>query len=374
MSNCAEVIIIGGGIIGSATAYYLAKKGCSVIVLEKSASIGNGGSSRNGGGVRQSGRDKREIPLARHGIEQLWPSLGEELGVNVEYHRDGNLRLGKTEAHRQILNKLADNANSCGVDVKMVSAEEVRQINPFLSDEVLCASWCPTDGHANPLTATLGFYKRAMDLGVRFITAANVLAIQKVKGRATQVVTEMGTYSGQAVLLTAGLGSKRIAGTVGIHLPMRPELHEALVTEAFPPLFWQMLGTAEGDFYGHQTEHGSFVIGAASGYEGFAQNGDAQASSGFAAPIICRKILDTIPRLKKAKIVRTWAGWLDMSADGVPVLGSVEEVPGLYLACMFTGHGFGIAPAVGNQMAQLIVDGASSIDLSALHYSRFLEQ
>ncbi len=370
MSNCAEVIIIGGGIIGNAAAYYLAKMGCSCIVLERGESIGTGGSSRNGGGVRQSGRDKREIPLARHGIEGLWPGLSEELGVDVEYHRDGNLRLGKTEAHREILNNLAENAAGCGVDVKMISGEEARQVNPHLSGEVLCASWCPTDGHANPLTATLGFYKRAMDLGVRFVTGANVLAIQKVKGRASQVVTENGVYSGQSVLLAAGLGSKKIAKTVGIRLPMRPELHEALVTEAFPPLFWQMLGTAEGDFYGHQTEHGSFVIGAASGYEGFAQSGE-QASTGFAGPIICRKILSYIPRLQKAKIVRTWAGWLDMSADGVPVLGGVEEVPGLYLACMFTGHGFGIAPAVGDQMAKLIVEGRSTVDISALHYNRF---
>ena len=103
MSNCAEVIIIGGGVIGCATAYYLAKAGTSVIVLEGSDHIGNGGSSRNGGGVRQSGRDPRELPLAMYGIRNLWPHLSEELETDCEYHQDGNLRLGKTEKHREIL-------------------------------------------------------------------------------------------------------------------------------------------------------------------------------------------------------------------------------------------------------------------------------
>ena len=108
MKNNAEVVIIGGGIIGCATAYYLAKEGVSVIVLEKSDHIGNGGSSRNGGGVRQSGRDPRELPLAMYAVEHMWPTLSEELGVDVEYHKEGNLRLGKTAKHKEILQGLTD--------------------------------------------------------------------------------------------------------------------------------------------------------------------------------------------------------------------------------------------------------------------------
>jgi len=144
MRNCAETVIIGGGIIGCATAYYLAKQGVSVIVLEGSDHIGNGGSSRNGGGVRQSGRDVRELPLVMYGIKNLWPHLSEELEVDCEYHQDGNLRLGKNEKHREILTKLADNARKVGLDVRMIDGDEVRQINPYLSREVTVASWCPT--------------------------------------------------------------------------------------------------------------------------------------------------------------------------------------------------------------------------------------
>ena len=371
MSNCAEVIIIGGGVIGCATAYYLAKAGTSVIVLEGSDHIGNGGSSRNGGGVRQSGRDPRELPLAMYGIRNLWPHLSEELETDCEYHQDGNLRLGKTEKHREILEGLADRARACGLDVRMIDGDEVRRINPYLSHEVTVASWCPTDGHANPLTTTLGFYKMARRLGARFITGEPVQELRTVKGKIRKVVTPNNVYEGEQVLVAAGLHSREILGTVGIDVPMDSSLLEALVTEAEGPMFDQMLGTADADFYGHQTRHGSFVFGGSSGLEPFYKDNGTPVTSSRTAPCICRGIMKYFPDLADAKIVRTWAGWSDRSADGVPVLGAVDEIPGLYAACAFTGHGFGISPAVGDQLAKLIRTGSTDVDLSPLRYDRF---
>lgn len=371
MSNCAEVIIIGGGVIGCATAYYLAKEGTSVIVLEGSDHIGNGGSSRNGGGVRQSGRDPRELPLAMYGIRTLWPHLSEELETDCEYHQDGNLRLGKTEKHREILEGLADRARACGLDVRMIDGDEVRRINPHLSHEVTVASWCPTDGHANPLTTTLGFYKMARRLGARFITGEPVTELRTVKGKIRKVITPDNVYEGEQVLVAAGLHSREILGTVGIDVPMDGSLLEALVTEAEPPMFDQMLGTADADFYGHQTKHGSFVFGGSSGLEPFYKDNGTPVTSSRTAPCICRGIMKYFPDLADAKIVRTWAGWSDRSADGVPVLGAVDEIPGLYAACAFTGHGFGISPAVGDQLAKLIRTGSTDVDLSPLRYDRF---
>lgn len=371
MSNCAEVIIIGGGVIGCATAYYLAKEGTSVIVLEGSDHIGNGGSSRNGGGVRQSGRDPRELPLAMYGIRTLWPHLSEELETDCEYHQDGNLRLGKTEKHREILEGLADRARACGLDVRMIDGDEVRRINPHLSHEVTVASWCPTDGHANPLTTTLGFYKMARRLGARFITGEPVTELRTVKGKIRKVITPNNVYEGEQVLVAAGLHSREILGTVGIDVPMDGSLLEALVTEAEAPMFDQMLGTADADFYGHQTKHGSFVFGGSSGLEPFYKDNGTPVTSSRTAPCICRSIMKYFPELADAKIVRTWAGWSDRSADGVPVLGAVDEIPGLYAACAFTGHGFGISPAVGDQLAKLIRTGSTDVDLSPLRYDRF---
>ncbi|MBE5910342.1 NAD(P)/FAD-dependent oxidoreductase [Pseudobutyrivibrio sp.] len=371
MKKTAEVIIIGGGIIGCATAYYLAKLGRNVIVLEGSDHIGNGGSSRNGGGVRQSGRDVRELPLVMYGIKNLWPTLSEELEVDCEYHQDGNLRLGKTEKHRDILTKLANNARGVGLDVRMIDGDEVRQINPYLSDEVICASWCPTDGHANPLTTTLGYYKMARRMGVTFISGEPVRGLAVVRGKIRKVITPNNVYEGENVLVAAGLDSRDILTSVGIDIPMTNSLLECLVTEAQPHMFDQMLGTAEADFYGHQTKHGSFVFGGSSGLERYNKDNGMVSNSSKTAPCICRGIMKYFPDLANAKIVRTWAGWMDASSDGVPSIGKVDEIPGLYVACAFNGHGFGIAPAVGEQLAKLITTGVTDVSLDELRYDRY---
>ena len=193
MKKTADVIIIGGGVVGCAAAYYLAKKGVKdVVVLEASKSIGHGGSSRNGGGVRQSGRDVRELPYAIYAVQNMWPTLSEELGMDVEYYQKGNLRLGKTEAHLKKLNTLASNANKAGVKVHMVDGKEVKELCPYLSEEIIGASWCPTDGHANPLLTTLAYYRRALDMGVRFYTDAEVKELKKVKGKVRRVILKGG--------------------------------------------------------------------------------------------------------------------------------------------------------------------------------------
>lgn len=368
--NTADVIIIGGGVIGCASAYYLSKKGISCIVLEKNG-IGHGGSSRNGGGVRQSARDPREIPIAMFGVKNLWPTLSEELGVDVEYYKKGNLRLGKTPEHLKTLGSLTQGGVNAGLDVKMITGDEARAICPYMSEEVIGASWCPTDGHANPMMTTLAFYKRARELGARFITGEAVLAIEKIKGKARRVRTTENTYEADTIILASGYESREIAHTVGIDIPMKKVLLEALVTEAQPKLFEQMLGTAEADFYGHQSKHGSFVFGGTSGLEDYTTDPNRSVTTSYTAPSVCRGIIKYFPMLKSAKIVRTWAGWIDECADKVPVISRVEEVPGLILACGFTGHGFGISPAVGTLLSELAAGEETSVDLSALRYNRF---
>lgn len=370
-ARTADVVVVGAGIIGCATAYYLAKKGTSVIVLEAQDTIGNGGSTRNGGGVRQSGRDPRELPLAMYAVKNLWPTLSEELGSDVEYCQGGNLRLGKTERHLEILRGLRDKAVAQGLDMRMISGDEVREINPYLSDEVIGASWCPTDGHANPLKATYAYYIAARRLGVRFYSGMPVKELRKVKGAVRQIICPEATFEADRVIVAAGYASRAILASVGIDIPMSNVLIEALVTEMEPQMFPQMLGTADADFYGHQTKHGSFVFGGDSGFETVNKDNGHDATSSITAPAICRGILRYIPKLADAKIVRTWGGYEDVSIDGVPVLGAVDEVPGLICACAFTGHGFGIAPVVGTLLAECARDETPTLDLSAFRYDRF---
>ena len=374
MNNTADVIVIGGGVVGCATAYYLAKKGVkNVIVLEADKSIGHGGSSRNGGGVRQSGRDVRELPYAIYAVQNMWPHLSEELGVDVEYYQRGNLRLGKTETHLEKLEKLASNARSLGLDMNVVDGKTVKEICPYLSDDIIGASWCPTDGHANPMMTTLAYYKRSTEMGVRYFTEAKVKELRKIKGKVRKVVLESGEiFEAETVIVAAGYESRYITRSVGIDVPMTRYFEEALVTEMQPHMFDIMLGTADADFYGHQAQHGSFVFGSESGLEEATDMSpnDLKTNS-LTVSAGCRAIMGYIPLLADAKIVRTWGGWLDNCYDGVPVISKVDEVPGLIIACGFTGHGFGTAPSVGLMLSQMVVGEDTVVDISALRYDRF---
>ena len=376
VTDKAQVVIVGSGVIGNAAAYYMAKRGASVIVLEGSEIIGNGGSSRNGGGVRQSARDPRELPLAMYAAEHLWEGLSDELGMDVEYFKKGNLRLGKGDAHRKILQGLCDRCTAQGLDVRMLDGDEVREINPYLSEEVTCASWCPTDGHANPLRTTLAYYRAARQLGARFYTKEQAVELVMEKGRLRYVRTACGdVFEGETILVAAGYASRKLLHTVGIDIPMNRVLLEAIVTEAEPPMFEQMLGTAPADFYGHQTPHGSFVFGGHTGMEPFfgeyaGQN--TNFSQAISAPTAARAILNFFPRLQNTKLVRTWAGEMDECADKVPVIDRCGAVDGLTIACGFTGHGFGIAPIVGILLSELALDGkASTLSTEAFRWDRF---
>lgn len=378
MKTTADVIIIGGGIVGCASAYYLKKKGVKdIIVLEGSPSIGHGASSRNGGGVRQSGRDPRELGLAMTAVQKFWPTLSEELGRDVEYTQKGNLRLGKTEAHIKKLTALKESCEAGGLKLDMISGDEVRKIAPCMSEDVIGASFCPTDGHANPLVATLAYYMKDLELGVRFFTEAFVDHLEKVHDKVRKVILKDGTvFEAGDVILAAGYDSRRIMNSVGLDVPMTSLVDCALVTEMEPEMFPQMLGTAAADFYGHQTRHGSFVFGAESGLEEYMEvkdPNDQRQQNAATLGASCRAIESWIPALAKAKIVRSWTGILDCTKDGVCVLGRPKEADGLILACGFNGHGFGTAPAVGYIMAQTVVGEKPITDIEPLRYERFYE-
>ena len=354
----------------------MAKRGASVIVLEGSEIIGNGGSSRNGGGVRQSARDPRELPLAMYAVEHMWPTLSEELDMDVEYFKKGNLRLGIGEKHRAILQGLCDRCTAQGLDVRMLDGDDVRAINPYLSEEVTCASWCPTDGHANPLKATRAYYRAARRLGARFYTKEQAVELVMERGKLRYVKTACGdVFEGETILVAARYSSRELLHTVGIDIPMNKALLECIVTEAEPPMFEQMLGAATADFYGHQTPHGSFVFGGHTGMEpyfGTYANEDYSRSQAISAPTAARAILQFFPRLKNTKLVRTWGGSMDECADKVPVIDRCDEVDGLAIACGFTGHGFGIGPITGLLLSELVLDGkTSTLPIDAFRYNRF---
>ena len=373
MTNCADVIVIGSGIVGSAAAYELAKRGVNVLVLEKYTNIGDGASSRNGAGVRLGGRVSPEAELAAKAIYDIWPTLGEELDADLEYTCAGSLTLAHSETQIASLEVKLKKDQKVGAPSRMIDGKEAREICPYLSEYVEKAVWSEKDGHANPMVTTLAYYRAARRLGVHYITGENVVALEKVRGRVRKVITEMGnTYEADRVILAAGFNSRRIAKTVGLWIPFLKRVDECMITEVQPPMFQTRLSCADGNFYGSQTRHGSFIFGGNTNLERFEEcYDDKPINTNKQTSDKCRAIAKFIPALKDVKVVRHWAGWLDSMVDKLPIIQEIPEVPGLILACGFSGHGFAIGPAVGKVIAEIVLDEPTCVDVSALNYDRF---
>ena len=373
MTNTADVIVIGSGIIGSSTAYELSKRGKKVIVLEKYSNVGDGASSRNGAGVRLSGRVAPESWLASKAIKDIWPTLHEELDADLEYHKPGSLVLAHSEAQIKACMGTIEKNNLADVESRLIDGKEAREICPYLSDYVEKAVWCAEDGYANPMRTTLAYYRAARKLGVRYITGENVVSLEKFRGRVRRVVTEAGNvYEGEQVVLAAGFNSRRIAKTVGIWIPFLKRVDECLITEIQPAMFDTRISCADGNFYGHQTRHGSFIFGGNTNLERYEEcYDDKPMNTNKQTSDKGRIIGQFVPALKDVKVVRHWAGWLDSMVDRLPIIQEMDEVPGLILACGFSGHGFAIGPAVGVVVSQIAMGEAPSVDISSLNYDRF---
>lgn len=372
--NTADVIIVGGGVIGNASAYYLAKKGKSVLLLERHE-IGDGGSSRNGGGVRQSARDDRELPLAMYGVQHIWPTLSEELGVDTEYMQAGNIKFAKTKEHWDYYEGVIEKNRAGGLDIEMLDQQQTRELCPFAAEDVIGACYCRSDGHANPLTTTLGFYKRGRELGVRHITGDMAVEVLTKRGRAMGVKTEEGKcYYAEKIIIAAGYESRDLLNPLGIDIPMRHKLIECMIVEMQPKLVPMMITLPEEHTwgYGHQTKHGSFVFGGSGFIDNFLRPDEQRVTQMTTIPRVARWLSEYLPVLDDAKVLRAWSGWEDITPDSCCVISNVEEIPGLILGCGFSGHGFGISPVVGLTLSELACDEKTTVDVSRLRYDRFI--
>lgn len=356
--------------MGCSAAYYLAKRGVKVTVLE-AKEVAAGASGANGSGARENCRKPEERSLAKLALRQLWPNMSDELGQDIQFVRKGNLTMGKTDEHEKILRDLVEENVAAGVNMRMVYGKDVFEIHPGAAPDVICGAFAPDDGHANPMRTTLSFYMRAKQLGARFIMGERVIGLKKYQGRIRQVIAEHGVYEADCVILCANLNSRDIMRTVGIDVPMLAINTEACITEPLPKLTDSVFSGCGWFFYGSQQANGAFIFGGDSSYELYDANYKLPMTLSFSAPRINRFLLDFVPALKGVKIIRTWSALLDMSWDGLPTISYVEEVPGLILACGFTGHGFGIGPAVGYTLAEMAVGEETTADISGLRYDRF---
>jgi sarcosine oxidase subunit beta len=368
MPEKADAVIIGGGVMGCAIAYNLAGEGLKPVVIERS-DIGGEASGSNGGGVRQSARNLKEMPLAIESI-QIYGQLHEELGMDVEYVREGNLRLCTSGEELENMRQSVENQKGVGLELTMLDRKQVLDINPYIGEKVVGASFCPTDGHVNPFLVTYGFFKKAKDLGARFFTHEEVKDIRLKKSKVSGVVTDKQIFDTDLVVNAAGVAGRKVANMVGLDLPLRPVFSEALITEPYPPLFKQMIGQARGLFYGRQTAHGSFFWGGFVGTEQFIHR-EGKPLFHFIGPAISEMVIDYFPVLKNLNVIRMWSGLIAQMSDALPVLGFTEEIPGFVFATGFSGHGFGLAPVIGRLICELIMDCQPSIPISDFCYGRF---
>ncbi|HBI55564.1 MAG TPA: FAD-dependent oxidoreductase [Firmicutes bacterium] len=368
--NTAEVVIIGGGISGCATAYYLAKLGVTDIVVIEKDFLASGSTGRCGAGVRQQWGLKMNVLLSKESIK-AYETLNEELdtGLDIEFKQEGYLMLAYTEKMVEQYKKNVALQKALGIEVELITSEEAKEIVPYLNTEgLLAATFCPTDGHINPFITTNSYAEAARRLGVRILTFTEVTGIDVEKGRVVAVETTKGKIFTNKVLNAAGGYSREVAAMAGVKLPTHPERHQILVTEAVAPVQGPMVISLHHGIYCQQAPHGSFIMGFGDPNE---LKEHVITSTWHFLEEMAAKILPLLPPLAELRVVRQWAGLYNMSPDAQPILGEVPQLQGFYNAVGFSGHGFMLGPVTGRLMAELISGRQPHMDISPLSLERF---
>ena len=365
----ADVVVVGGGIVGGASAYYLAKRGVRVVLMEKGV-VGGEASGRNGGGVRQQCRDRRERGLAMASVK-LWEGIQAELGFDMEYAQDGNIRMATNDARMDALRAEGEEELADGLAVEIWDRETLRKRAPYLGDVFIGAKYCATDGIANPILSSRAFGWAAKRIGVTILDHTEAVEVRMDGG---QVSGGLGRDAGGEIRVEApmvihagGPWSPHLSKTLGITLPIVPKRATVVVTQRVPFLFKEFVSSHDLNFYARPAKAGQIHVG---GIDVPAETFDKSATVEILAKI-AQGVALGIPALKGASFLRMWSGTLAMTPDKVPVIGPVPGVEGYLLAAGFSGHGFCLGPIAGKLMSEMVLDGGASMDLGAFGVGRF---
>ena len=369
----ADFVIIGAGINGCSAAYRLAAEGLRVIVVERYAPAAMA-SGWTLAGVRQSGRDLAEMPLAL-GAVAIWPGLAEELGAPTGYCQEGNLRLARNQDEVDHIRGMVDEQRQAGLELGFLSSnEDVRAVAPALARSILAASHCPTDGHADPVASVNAFRLAAERNGAVFRLGAQALSIETSRGHVTGVATERGRIGCSGCIVAAGVHSNALLEPLGLGIPMQINMTTIVQSEPLPPLLKQVLGVATAEFAARQQIDGRLrVSGGSRRWHGVMTEGgspDVRPPAEAIAKTI-EKTAGSLPALRDARIARFWAGLIDQTPDGLPVIERAPEVDGLVIAAGFSGHGFGIAPMTSLVVRDLALGEAPRLSLEEFQRARF---
>jgi sarcosine oxidase subunit beta len=372
----ADVIIIGGGIVGSSIAYHLVAAGCSsVLVLERESAQGKGSTGKSMGGVRAQFSTPVNIQMSMYSIP-FYASFEERLGHPCDYRPQGYLFCATNEKHLAYLRTNYEKQVAMGLkNVRLVSGDEIRNMFPLLrGDDIVGGSFCSTDGFVDPYSAMIGLMTWASEHGAKVCKNTAVTGITRQQDGSFLLTTTKESFAARAVVNCAGAWAATVAGMLGVALPVEPLRRMLVPTEPF-------------DGFPHSAP---MIIDMSTGFHfrpealGFLMAwNDPEETPGFKTdfvPEFVEKILlhaaDRVPVFENVAVnpKRAWAGLYEMTPDHHPILGEVPEVPGFFCANGFSGHGVMHAPATGKILSDLILTGNTElIDAKLLDLARFRE-
>ncbi len=370
MSPVFDVIIIGAGSVGTPTAMFLAQKGYKVLVLDRNASPGQSSNKRAIGGLRATHSDPAKIKLCLRSLK-IFSTWKETYGDEIEWHQGGYCFVAYREQEEKTLKEVIPLQKSHGLKIDWLEAEELRKLLPDLNPAGLRGgTFSPEDGHASPLLAIEAMYRQARLAGAEFRFREAVTELEVSGGRIKGVKTDSGSYAAEVVINAAGAWAAEIARLAGMVVPVKPDSHEAAVTEPVQRFFEPMIvdirpvkGSANYYFYQHATGQVIFCITPSPSIWGF----DERETSEF-LPMVSRRMIELMPRLKNIRVRRTWRGLYPMTPDGFPIVGWSREVEGFLLAVGMCGQGFMLGPGVGELLTRLVSKQPAPEDEEILSY------
>jgi heterotetrameric sarcosine oxidase beta subunit len=367
--STAEVAIIGGGIMGASTAYHLARRGCTDVVIVERDLLAQASTGLSAGGIRQQFSHPANIRLSQEAV-RVFERFEEEFGVNVEFRQVGYLFLAQSEEVWQEFLTNVEVQRRLHVPAEALTPDEIKHRWPYLNvDDLRGGTFCAEDGYADPYMAAMGLANAARRLGVRIEEQTKVTGIQIEGGQVRGVETTRGPIAARVVVIVAGAWGREVAQMAGFDLPVLPYRRQVFMTKAFEPIPKPvpMILDIEPAFY-FRGEGPGVLMGMS----------DKEEPSSFNTNVdwhflerVIEKAVHRAPLLEEADILRGWGGLYDITPDDNPIIGALPGVEGLFCAIGFSGHGFQQSPTVGRILSELILDGATGFDLSPFAHDRF---
>ena len=371
-AQSADVLIIGGGLMGASAAFFLRRRGVSVILLERGL-VGQQASGTNFGNARRQARFLPQLPLANR-AHDIWRQLPQLIDDDLEFVQPGHIRVAYTEEQVGVLEKYARGARDYGLDLQMIYGEEMRARYPFLGKEVKAASLSPEDGHANPRLAAPAFARAAIRLGARIFENTEVTELAKEGGEFRAACSDGRVFRAPSMLVASGAWGNAMSAQFGERVPMEARGPQLGVTEPMPYRILPGVGVAtpllEETLYLRQIKRGNIIFGGCG--RGPAHT-DTRRAYVLPEHILTqfRQLTRLVPSVARLSIIRTWSGIEGYLPDSLPIMGPSAKVAGLYYAFGFSGHGFQIGPGVGDVMAELIATGSTSTPIDPFLVKRF---